>query len=205
MNRVGGRTASSVFKNHILDNGFHIMPFYQKSFVFEILKRVKIESKIKISKITDIAFYSDHSFHKYPKGLLDLLFLTLMDFKSRLNVLKVLLPLSFYSIEKSQEMDTYPLTNLKRNLEPKAKSFFDALCMLAFADTADHVSLGEFIRTIVRANPFRGGTSGFDYPQDGGYDKYQSYLEIISSNGSNIVLNCTVKKIIIEEGKVKGL
>ena len=29
--RVGGRTASMEFKNHILDNGFHIMPFYKKS------------------------------------------------------------------------------------------------------------------------------------------------------------------------------
>ena len=29
--RVGGRTASMKFKNHILDNGFHIMPFYKKS------------------------------------------------------------------------------------------------------------------------------------------------------------------------------
>jgi phytoene dehydrogenase-like protein len=28
--RVGGRTASMKFKNHILDNGFHIMPFYKK-------------------------------------------------------------------------------------------------------------------------------------------------------------------------------
>ena len=26
--RLGGRTASIKFKNHILDNGFHIMPFY---------------------------------------------------------------------------------------------------------------------------------------------------------------------------------
>ena len=27
--------------------------------------------------------------------------------------------------------------------------------MLAFADTADHISLGEFARTIIRANPFK--------------------------------------------------
>ena len=39
--RVGGRTASMVFKNHILDNGFHIMPFYKKSAIYEILKDVK--------------------------------------------------------------------------------------------------------------------------------------------------------------------
>ena len=50
MNRVGGRTASSVFKKHILDNGFHIMPFYQKSFIFEILKRLRNPWKILMFK-----------------------------------------------------------------------------------------------------------------------------------------------------------
>ena len=28
--KVGGRTASMEFRNHILDNGFHIMRFYKK-------------------------------------------------------------------------------------------------------------------------------------------------------------------------------
>lgn len=116
MNRIGGRTASSIFKNHILDNGFHIMPFYKKSFIFEIFKRLNTESKIKMTKVKDITFYSPHSsssssdndnsFHKYPKGLLDFLFLSLVNFKSRLNILKVLLPLSFYSLEKSETMDS---------------------------------------------------------------------------------------------------
>jgi protoporphyrinogen oxidase len=209
MNKVGGRTASSVFKNHILDNGFHIMPFYQKSFIFEILKRLKIESRIKITKVADIAFYSDNDdlFHKYPKGLLDLLLLSMLDFKNRLNILKVLLPLSFYSIEKSEQMDKYPLTYLTKRLGPKANSFFDAICMLAFADIAEHVSLGEFIRTMARANPFRGGTSEFGYPEEGGYDQISKLLAnyIASKEGSNIVLNCPVKKIVIENGKVKGV
>ena len=35
--RVGGRTTSMKFKNHILDNGFHIMPFYKKYAIYEIL------------------------------------------------------------------------------------------------------------------------------------------------------------------------
>ena len=30
--------------------------------------------------------------------------------------------------------------------------------------------LGEFARTIIRANPFKGGTSEFAYPDGGGYD-----------------------------------
>ena len=29
--KLGGRTTSMKFRNHILDNGFHIMPFYKKS------------------------------------------------------------------------------------------------------------------------------------------------------------------------------
>jgi hypothetical protein len=35
--------------------------------------------------------------------------------------------------------------------------------MLAFADIPEHISLGEFARTIIRANPFRGGTSEVEY------------------------------------------
>ena len=49
--RVGGRTTSMMFRNHILDNGFHIMPFYKKSAIYEILKDVKIEDRLKLAKI----------------------------------------------------------------------------------------------------------------------------------------------------------
>lgn len=206
MDKVGGRTASSVFRNHILDNGFHIMPFYKKSFVFEVLKKLEIESRIKITKITDIAFYSDGTFYKYPKGIKDILSLSLMDFGSRVKLLKLLLPLSFYSIKKSETLDSLPLSALIKNLDKTSKSFFDSVCMLAFADTAEHISLGEFIRTMIRANPFRGGTSEFGYPQEGGYDQISKLLaNYITSNGSDIILKSTVKKIIIENDKVKGI
>ena len=63
---VGGRTASMKFKNHILDNGFHIMPFYKKSAIYEILKDVNIESRLKLAIVDKIAFY-DNGFHTYPK------------------------------------------------------------------------------------------------------------------------------------------
>ena len=63
--RVGGRTASMEFKNHILDNGFHIMPFYKKSAIYEILKDVKIQSRLKLAIVDKIAFY-DNGFHTYP-------------------------------------------------------------------------------------------------------------------------------------------
>ena len=69
--RVGGRTASMTFKNHILDNGFHIMPFYKKSAIYEILKDVKIESRLKLAIVDRIAFY-DNGFHTYPKGIGDI-------------------------------------------------------------------------------------------------------------------------------------
>ncbi len=206
MNNVGGRTASSLFRNHILDNGFHIMPFYTKSFIFEILKKIEIESRIQITKVTDIAFYSRTSFHKYPNGILDILSLSMLDFKSRLNLLKVLFPLSFYSIKKSETMDSLPLTTVTKKLDKATKSFFDAICMLAFADIPENISLGEFIRTIIRANPFRGGTSEFGYPQEGGYDQIsKSLANYITSNGSTIVLSSAIKKIIVKNGKVDGV
>jgi len=78
--------------------------------------------------------------------------------------------------------------------------------MLAFADTAEHISLGEFARTIIRANPFKGGTSEFAYPEDGGYDSISKILSdyILEKNGE-IYLNKSVKKIIIENSIVTGI
>ena len=82
---LGGRTASMKFKNHILDNGFHIMPFYKKSAIFTILKNLGIESRLKLAKVDDIAFYATTGFHIYPKGMVDLLRLSLIPFKSRID------------------------------------------------------------------------------------------------------------------------
>jgi protoporphyrinogen oxidase len=206
MNRVGGRTTSTKYRNHILDNGFHIMPFYKQSFIFEILRRLEISSKIQMAKVTDIAFYSEASFYKYPKGILDVLNLSMINFKSRLNLLKILFPISFYSVKKSEKFDSLPLVTLTKDLDKETKSFFDAISMLAFADIPEHISLGEFIRTIIRANPFRGGTSEFGYPQEGGYDQISKLLaNYITNKNSNILLNSVVKKIIVENGHVNGI
>ena len=62
--------------------------------------------------------------------------------------------------------------------------------MLAFADTADHISLGEFARTIIRANPFKGGTSEFAYPDGGGYDSICKVLGefILEKNGERLAI-----------------
>jgi phytoene dehydrogenase-like protein len=149
--KLGGRTASIMYKNHILDNGFHIMPFYKKSAIFEVLKSIGIESRLKLAKVDDIAFHSDTGFHKYPKGMGDLLQLSLIPMKSRLSLLKLLLPMAFTSIKKTEEWDNKSLTEITKKLDDDTKAFFEAVCMLAFADTADHISLGEFARTIIRA------------------------------------------------------
>ena len=101
--KLGGRTASMKFRNHILDNGFHIMPFYKKSAIFSVLKEIGIESRLKLAKVDEIAFYSKTGFHKYPKGMGDLLQLSLIPFKSRIRLLKLLLPLAFSSIEKTEQ------------------------------------------------------------------------------------------------------
>ena len=204
--KLGGRTASLLYKNHILDNGFHIMPFYKKSAIFEVLKNIGIESRLKLAKVNDIAFHSDTGFHKYPKGMGDLLQLSLIPMKSRIRLLKLLLPMAFTSIKKTEEWDDKSLTEITKKLDGDTKAFFEAVCMLAFADTADHISLGEFARTIIRANPFKGGTSEFAYPDNGGYDSISHVLAdyIIEKNGK-IETNQSVKKIIISDSKVTGI
>ena len=204
--KLGGRTASMKFKDHILDNGFHIMPFYKKSSIFTILKSLKIETWLKLAKVDDIAFHSDSGFHKYPKGIVDLLRLSLIPLKSRFQLLKILLPIAFTSIKKTEEWDNMPLTKITKNLDEKTNAFFEAICILAFADTANHISLGEFARTMIRANPFKGGTSEFAYPDEGGYDSVSKVLaKYITKNNGKIFFDSPVKRINVENSKVTGI
>ena len=206
MSKVGGRTASTVFKNHILDNGFHIMPFYKKSSIFQILKNLGIESRLNLAKVDKIAFYSNSKFHKYPRGIGDLLQLSLVPFSSRIKLLKVLLPMAFASMKKTEKWDNLSLIEITKKLDHRSEAFFDAVCMLAFADTADHISLGEFARTMIRANPFKGGTSEFAYPDEGGYDSISKVLtNYIKENKGKIHLNTTIKKIVVENSKIQGI
>ena len=203
--RLGGRTASIKFKNHILDNGFHIMPFYKKSAIYDILKSANIVSKLKLAIVDKIAFY-DGNFHTYPKGIIDILRMSLIPLKSRFSLLKILLPMAFTSMEKAEQMDHTPLTEVTKKLDSHSRTFFDAVCMLAFADTTDHISLGEFARTIIRANPFKGGTSEFAYPDMGGYDRISEVMgNYIQENSSSVNLGVTVKKILVEDAKVTGV
>ena len=204
--KLGGRTASMRFRNHILDNGFHIMPFYKKSAIFEILKSVGIESRLKLAKVDDIAFHSKTGFHRYPKGMGDLLRLSLIPIKSRVSLLKILLPMAFTSIEKTESWDTKSLTEITKKLDLDTNAFFEAVCMLAFADTSDHISLGEFARTIIRANPFKGGTSEFAYPDSGGYDSITQVLaDFVVENDGQITTNQSVRRIVIDNSKVTGI
>ena len=206
MGKLGGRTASTVFRNHILDNGFHIMPFYKKSAIFEVLKILGIDSKLNLARVDEIAFYSDSRFHKYPKGIGDLLQLSLIPFSSRIRLLKVLLPMAFTSMKKTEEWDDVSLIEITKKLDSNTNAFFEAVCMLAFADTANHISLGEFARTMIRANPFRGGTSEFAYPDDGGYDSISQVLgDYIIANAGEIHLNSQIRKIIVKDSKVQGV
>ena len=204
--QVGGRTATSIHNGHLLDNGFHIMPFYKKSKIYEILEKINMVENLKLANVYDIAFYDGYRFHKYPKGIMDVLQLTLIPFSSRLSLLRILLPMAFTSIEKTERLDETSLTEVTKKLDTASKSFFDAICMLAFADTTENISLGEFTRTIIRANPFEGGTSEFGYPDMGGYDRIAKlFAEYSIKKGSKINLGIQVKKIEIENNKVKGI
>ena len=204
--KLGGRIASTTFRNHILDNGFHIMPFYKKSAIFEIFKKIGITSKLDLTKVDDIAFYSDQDFHKYPKGMGDILQLSLIPLKSRIQLLRVLLPLAFSSIEKTESWDNQSLTTITKSLDSNTNAFFEAVCMLAFADNSENISLGEFARTIIRANPFKGGTSEFAYPAEGGYDSITKVLaNYVLKCGGKISTKQRIQKIIVRDSKVSGI
>lgn len=205
-NFVGGRTKSIQFRGHILDNGFHIMPFYKTSSIYKVLSELNLLEQLPLAKVDDISFFQGNKFYRYPKGITDILRLSLLPLRSRISLLKLLMPMAFSSIEKSESYDDTPLTKITEKLDNDAKMFFDAICMLAFADTPDHISLGEFIRTIIRANPFKGGTSEFAYPDAGGYGTICKILaQFIYERGGKIYLNNQIKKIEIINNKVQGV
>jgi protoporphyrinogen oxidase len=204
--KLGGRIASVTYKGHILDNGFHIMPFYTQSAIYKVFKKIGIESTLSLSKVNGIAFFSEGNFHLYPKGISDFLRLSMIPFKSRLSLLKILLPMAFTSFKQTESWDDISLNSVTENLDEKSKGFFEAVCMLAFADHSENISLGEFARTIIRANPFRGGTREFAYPSDGGYDRISQLLgKYVIERNNKIFLHNRIKKIVIENKKVKGI
>ena len=181
------------------------MPFYKKSAIYDVLKLANIVSKLKLAIVDKIAFY-DGNFHTYPKGVIDILRMSLIPLKSRFSLLKILLPMAFTSMKKAEQMDQTPLTEVTKKLDSHSRTFFDAVCTLAFADTTDHISLGEFARTIIRANPFKGGTSEFAYPDMGGYDRISEVMgNYIQENSSSVNLGVAVKKILVKDSKVTGV
>jgi len=203
--KVGGRTASARYKGHILDNGFHIMPFYKTSAVYKILKKLQILDRLSLVEVDRISFYRN-KFHRYPRGIADILRMSLISPRSRIALLRALLPIAFSTYKKAEKLDSRPLTEITHKLGSEAKSFFDAVCMLAFADTADRVSLGEFVRTMMRANPFRGGTSTFAYPGAGGYDTISKAMAAyVVERGGIVSLLTPVRKIVIKDGSVQGI
>lgn len=203
--KVGGRTASTTYKNHTLDNGFHIMPFYKKSSLYDVLSITGIRDRTGLAPVSDIAFYSKERFHRYPTGMLDILRMGLVPFKSRIVLLQILLPMAFSTMASAEKKDNVSLSSITTSMNDRTRAFFDAVCMLAFADTPDHVSLGEFIRTIIRANPFRGGTSQFAYPSKG-YDTICKVLAAyVKSRGGRILLSSPIKKIEVRQDSVYGV
>ena len=204
--KVGGRTTSMRFRNHILDNGFHIMPFYKTSAVYQVLKKIGVVSKLKLALVDDIVFYQNKKVFRYPRGIIDILKLAIIPISSRIKLLQILFPMAFSSMKKAEKHDNRKLTEITKKLDHNTKSFFDAVCMLAFADIPERISLGEFMRTMIRANPFKGGTSEFAYPDEGGYDKISEILaKYVQENGNELRLNSSIKKISVKNNKVVGI
>lgn len=204
--RVGGRTASSEFRGHVLDNGFHIMPFYKASALYGVLRQLGLAGRLELAGVTRIAFWSGGSFSKYPRGVADLLRLDLLPPLSRLRLLRVLLPMAFSSMDSAARLDRTPLSSVTARMDAGGRAFFEAVCMLAFADEPERVALGEFVRTMIRANPFRGGTSEFAYPARGGYDRICDVLaQYVRERGGRIELGARARRVLVEGGRARGV
>lgn len=205
--RVGGRTASSRYRGHILDNGFHIMPFYKASALYRVLADTGAAGGLELARVTDIAFATGRGrFARYPRGIADLLRLETMPLRSRLGLLRAILPMAFSTMGAAARLDRAPLSDVVGRLDAGARPFFEAVCMLAFADVPERVSLGEFVRTMIRANPFRGGTSEFAYPAQGGYDRICGALaRYVRASGGRIITGTAVQRVVVEGGRAAGV
>lgn len=208
MPKVGGRTTSTVFRNYVLDNGFHIMTFYKKSAIFQIFRKLGISDQLKLIKVKNMAFYQNGQFFNYPDGITGLLNFSLLSFQDRLKLLSILLPMALSTLKNTEKYDNMPLSEKTKGLSKKAQVFFDAICILAFADIQERVSLGEFMRMLMKVNPFAGGNSDLAYPQIPGYDTISKILaKYIQSSDtqSQIFLNHQIKRVLVENGKVVGI
>lgn len=204
--RVGGRTASSTFRGHTLDNGFHIMPFYKASAVYGVLRRLGITGRLPLAMVDRISFFKGSGFFRYPRGIMDMLRLSMVPPAGRLRLLRLLLPMAFSPMAWAERHDSRALSEVTAGLRGEERSFFEAVCMLAFADTPEHVSLGEFVRTMIRANPFRGGTSGFAYPAEGGYDRVCELLaQYVRESGGTVELGAAVSGVTVSGGATRGV
>lgn len=67
--------------------------------------------------------------------------------------MRILIPMAYRRMEDTEHYDSASLTEITKDLDNRTRGFFEAICMLAFADSPEH---GEFMRTIIRANPLRG-------------------------------------------------
>ena len=204
--RVGGRTASSRYRGHILDNGFHIMPFYKASALYRVLESTGTAGMLELARVTDIAFATGRGrFARYPRGIADLLRLETMPLRSRIGLLRAILPMAFSTMGAAARLDRAPLSDVVGRLDAAARPFFEAVCMLAFADVPERVSLGEFTRTMIRANPFRGGTSEFAYPAQGGYDRICGVLaRYVRASGGRVITGAAARRVVVRDGRAAG-
>ena len=56
--------------------------------------------------------------------------MSLIPLKSRFYLLKILLPMAFTSMEKAEQLDEIPLTEVTKKLDIHSKTFFDAFFVL---------------------------------------------------------------------------
>ena len=65
-NKISGNTASLLFQNRVLNNGYHLMSFYHPSAVHRVLQTEGLASEFKLKKGNGISFYSGSKPYKPP-------------------------------------------------------------------------------------------------------------------------------------------
>jgi len=215
---VGGRAATRTPRewkwadvdNYQVDFGHHV--FATNNYLEYIIKRTKAERYVKIKLVKMPYFYRFGKFHKPPVGFFEQLrAYPFIPFKSKLKLNKFLGYVKKATFDEVMQKWAYrPLQELYDYFD------FDEYGRELFTDgfAAGYQTLTDVNRNsagdlILCMKAFQKGVKKYKTPlfaAEGGVGKIaEAFARVTEENGSKILLERTVKEIVVKNGVTKGV
>lgn len=179
-----------LFDNYYLDLGYHAIGGGVLSNLNDVLSEFNESIEFLESYVGLI--HSNH--YDFP-------FLSKID---KLKILPNILRLLFASEHTLQKLDSISITEtINRYGKGKMKHILEVFSRtITTVNNLDRISTGEMFRA--QRNLYR-GSKPVGYPIGGLGSIHEKLAEIIESHGGSIHLDANVEKILIENGRVKGI